>query len=86
MHGAGFTGSERLSEIVVGVEATAGGRVRILVASTEIGQGTNTILCQIGRGRAGDRLRIGRDPRGPNTAAVVPTSTDRGVAHVHDRR
>src|ERR1700720_2267750 len=45
MHGAGFTGSgEDYLKSVVGLEATAEGRVRILVASTEIGQGTNTIL------------------------------------------
>ncbi len=48
MHGAGFTGSgEVYLSSVVGVEATMEGRVRILVASTEIGQGTNTILSQI---------------------------------------
>src|SRR5438132_2473859 len=48
MHGAGFTGSgEHHLKSVVGVEATAEGRVRILVASTEIGQGTQTILSQI---------------------------------------
>jgi CO/xanthine dehydrogenase Mo-binding subunit len=48
MHGAGFTGSgERYLESVAGVEALADGRVRILVSSTEIGQGTNTILSQI---------------------------------------
>ena len=48
LHGAGFTGSgERFLESVVGIEATSEGQVRILVASTEIGQGTNTILSQI---------------------------------------
>jgi CO/xanthine dehydrogenase Mo-binding subunit len=48
LHGAGFTGSgERFLQSVVGVEATAEGRVRILSSSTEIGQGTNTILTQI---------------------------------------
>ncbi|MCI0390650.1 MAG: xanthine dehydrogenase family protein molybdopterin-binding subunit [Acidobacteria bacterium] len=48
MHGAGFTGSgEVYLASVVGIEATAEGRVKILVASTEIGQGTNTILSQI---------------------------------------
>lgn len=48
MHGAGFTGSgERTLASVAGVEAGADGRVTILVASTEIGQGTNTILSQI---------------------------------------
>jgi CO/xanthine dehydrogenase Mo-binding subunit len=48
MHGAGFTGSgERYLQSIAGVEAAADGRVRILVSSTEIGQGTNTILAQI---------------------------------------
>jgi len=48
LHGAGFTGSgERYLESVVGLEATAEGNIRILVSSTEFGQGTNTILCQI---------------------------------------
>ena len=48
MHGAGFTGSgEVYLQSVVGAEATTDGRVRILAASTEIGQGTNTIFSQI---------------------------------------
>jgi CO/xanthine dehydrogenase Mo-binding subunit len=48
MHGAGFTGSgEVVLQSVVGIEAFEDGRVRILASSTEIGQGTNTILSQI---------------------------------------
>lgn len=48
MHGAGFTGSgEVFLQSVVGVEATAEGRVKVLAASTEIGQGTNTVFGQI---------------------------------------
>jgi CO/xanthine dehydrogenase Mo-binding subunit len=48
MHGAGFTGSgEVYLQSVVSAEATAKGKVRILTASTEIGQGTNTIFSQI---------------------------------------
>ncbi|HZG50958.1 MAG TPA: xanthine dehydrogenase family protein molybdopterin-binding subunit [Pyrinomonadaceae bacterium] len=48
MHGAGFTGSgEDYLKSIVGAEADAEGRVRILAASTEIGQGTNTIFAQI---------------------------------------
>jgi CO/xanthine dehydrogenase Mo-binding subunit len=48
MHGAGFTGSgERYLNSLVGMEATAEGKVRVLVSSTEFGQGTNTILAQI---------------------------------------
>ena len=48
LHGAGFTGSgERFLGSVVGVEACPNGSLRILVSSTEFGQGTNTALCQI---------------------------------------
>ncbi|HEX8286313.1 MAG TPA: xanthine dehydrogenase family protein molybdopterin-binding subunit [Pyrinomonadaceae bacterium] len=55
MHGAGFTGSgEKYLQSIVGCEATSEGRVRVLAASTEIGQGTKTIFAQI----AADALRI----------------------------
>jgi CO/xanthine dehydrogenase Mo-binding subunit len=55
MHGAGFTGSgEKYLQSIVGCEATADGRVRVLAASTEIGQGTNTIFAQI----AADALKL----------------------------
>jgi len=48
LHGAGFTGSgERYLGSVVGVEACADGSVRVVVSSTEFGQGTKTVLCQI---------------------------------------
>jgi CO/xanthine dehydrogenase Mo-binding subunit len=48
LHGAGFTGSgERYLDSVVGIEGTADGSVRVLVSSTEFGQGTNTVLCQV---------------------------------------
>ena len=55
MHGAGFTGSgeDHLASIV-SVEGTADGGVRVLSASTEIGQGTRTIFAQI----AADALDI----------------------------
>jgi CO/xanthine dehydrogenase Mo-binding subunit len=58
MHGAGFTGSgEVYLQSVVGCEATPEGKVRILAASTEIGQGTNTIFSQI----AADTLSLDFD-------------------------
>jgi len=58
MHGAGFTGSgERYLQSVAGVEADAQGKIRILVSSTEIGQGTNTVLSQI----VAETLRIDYD-------------------------
>src|SRR5208337_1492736 len=47
-HGAGFTGSgERNLNSLAGVDVTPEGKVRVLVASTEFGQGTNTVLSQI---------------------------------------
>lgn len=58
MHGAGFTGSgEDYLKSVVGAEVDAEGRVRVLAASTEIGQGTNTIFAQI----ASDALKLDYD-------------------------
>jgi CO/xanthine dehydrogenase Mo-binding subunit len=58
MHGAGFTGSgEKHLQSVVGCEATPEGRVRVLAASTEIGQGTNTIFAQV----AADALGLDYD-------------------------
>ena len=72
-HGAGFTGSgERYLNSMVGVEAMADGRVRVLASSTEMGQGTNTILAQI----AAETLRIDYDRieiATPDTQ-VVPNS------------
>ena len=70
MHGAGFTGSgEQHLASLVSIEAAADGRVRVLAASTEIGQGTNTVFAQI----AGDALGIDADDvevAQPDTAAV----------------
>jgi CO/xanthine dehydrogenase Mo-binding subunit len=48
LHGAGFTGSgEARMKAQAGVEITADGHARVLAGSTEIGQGTRTIFCQI---------------------------------------
>ena len=73
MHGAGFTGSgeDHLASIVA-VEGTREGRVRVLSASTEIGQGTNTIFSQI----AADALGVSVDDveiAQPDTS-MVPNS------------
>ncbi len=47
-HGSGFTGSgERYLNSLAGIDVMPEGRVRVLVSSTEFGQGTNTILPQI---------------------------------------
>lgn len=70
MHGAGFTGSgEKYLESIVGLEATKEGRVRVLAASTEIGQGTNTIFAQIAAEALGldyEQVEVAR----PDTAEV----------------
>jgi CO/xanthine dehydrogenase Mo-binding subunit len=48
LHGAGFTGSgEDYLASVATVEATEQGGIRVFAASTEMGQGTNTIFSQI---------------------------------------
>jgi CO/xanthine dehydrogenase Mo-binding subunit len=81
MHGAGFTGSgERYLQSVVGIEATADGRVRVLASSTEIGQGTNTILTQIAADTLGlpyDQVEIAQpDTAGvPNSGPTVASRT-----------
>lgn len=82
LHGAGFTGSgERYLASVVGVEGCADGRVRVLVSSTEFGQGTKTVLCQI----AAEALRLPYedvDIAQPDTQAVPnsgPTVASRTV-------
>jgi CO/xanthine dehydrogenase Mo-binding subunit len=57
-HGAGFTGSgERYLASIVSVEATRDGKIQVQVSSTEFGQGTKTILCQI----AAEALRLDYD-------------------------
>ena len=57
-HGAGFTGSgERRLNSLVAIELTPEGQPLILVSSTEFGQGTNTILCQV----AAQALRLPYD-------------------------
>ncbi|MDT4896892.1 MAG: hypothetical protein QOH25_1969 [Acidobacteriota bacterium] len=81
MHGAGFTGSgEKYLESVVGAEATVEGRVRILAASTEIGQGTNTIFAQIASEALNldyDSIEVAKPDTGnvPNSGPTVASRT-----------
>ena len=81
MHGAGFTGSgEVYLASVVGAEATAEGRVRILAASTEIGQGTNTVFSQIAAealGIDGDLIDVSQPDTAnvPNSGPTVASRT-----------
>ena len=73
MHGSGFTGSgERRLNSIVRIELTSEGRPRLLVSSTEFGQGTNTILSQV----CAQTLRIPYDEvlvAQPDTG-IVPNS------------
>lgn len=81
MHGAGFTGSgEVYLQSVVGVEATKDGHIKILSASTEIGQGTNTIFAQIVSDTLGiesDLIEIAQPDTGnvPNSGPTVASRT-----------
>jgi len=81
MHGAGFTGSgEVYLASVVGAEATPTGQVKILAASTEIGQGTNTIFAQIAADALGldqDQIEVTQpDTRNvPNSGPTVASRT-----------
>jgi len=81
MHGAGFTGSgEKYLQSIVGCEADAGGRVHVLAASTEIGQGTNTIFAQIAADALGldyDTVEVSRPDTGnvPNSGPTVASRT-----------
>jgi CO/xanthine dehydrogenase Mo-binding subunit len=72
-HGAGFTGSGevRLAS-VASLELTAAGEIRILVAATEMGQGTKTILPQL----VAETLGVGFDDVvfAPQDTAYVPNS------------
>ncbi len=72
-HGAGFTGSGEVHlASVASLELTVDGRIRILVASTEMGQGTRTILPQL----VADELGVEYDEveiAAPDTS-VVPDS------------
>ena len=72
-HGSGFTGSgEKKLQGTIALEALADGTFRILTASTEIGQGTKTIFCQL----AADALGVGMDKvvLAPQDTSLVPDS------------
>jgi len=72
-HGSGFTGSgERYLNSLAGLDVTPDGKVRVLVSSTEFGQGTNTILTQI----AAEAIGIPYDDviMAPPDTGIVPNS------------
>jgi CO/xanthine dehydrogenase Mo-binding subunit len=88
MHGAGFTGSgEVYLASVVELEATPEGIVRVLAASTEIGQGTNTVFSQIAADALGisyDRIEIAQPDTGavPNSGPTVASRTSMVVGNL----
>ena len=82
LHGAGFTGSgERRLKGKVRIDLETGGRLRIRTASTDIGQGTETVFRQL----AADAARVPMDHiafETPSTSAVPdsgPTVASRTV-------
>ena len=73
LHGSGFTGSgEKKLGGTVAVECVAEGEFRVLTASTEIGQGTKTIFCQIAADALGVPLE--RVTVAPQDTSLVPDS------------
>jgi CO/xanthine dehydrogenase Mo-binding subunit len=72
-HGSGFTGSgEKKLSGTVAVQCVAQGTFEILTASTEIGQGTKTIFCQIAADALGVPLE--RVTVAPQDTSRVPDS------------
>ena len=72
-HGSGFTGSgERYLSSLAGIDVSFEGKVRVLVSSTEFGQGTNTILAQV----AAEILGVDYDDvvMAPADTGIVPNS------------
>ena len=90
-HGSGFTGSgERYLNSLAGIDVTPHGKVRVLVSSTEFGQGTNTILTQI----AAEALDLSYDDVEmapcdthliPNSGPTVASRTSMVVGHLIER-
>jgi CO/xanthine dehydrogenase Mo-binding subunit len=72
-HGSGFTGSgERYLNSLAGVDVTPENEVRVLVSSTEFGQGTNTVLTQIAAEAIG--LDYADVIMAPADTGIVPNS------------
>jgi CO/xanthine dehydrogenase Mo-binding subunit len=90
-HGAGFTGSgERRLNSLVEIELTPHGQPRLLVSSTEFGQGTNTILCQIAAQTLRlpyDQILIAQPDTGyvPNSGPTVASRTAMVVGKLVER-
>ena len=90
-HGSGFTGSgERYLNSLAGVDVTPEGKLRVLVANTEFGQGTNTILTQIAAESVGidyDNVIMAPADTGivPNSGPTVASRTSMVVGRIIER-
>jgi CO/xanthine dehydrogenase Mo-binding subunit len=90
-HGSGFTGSgERYLNSLAGIDVPLGSKVRVLVSSTEFGQGTNTILTQIAAESLGlsyDDVEIVQPDTSivPNSGPTVASRTSMVVGKLIER-
>lgn len=81
LHGTGFTGSgEDYLQSIAAVESQPDGTVEVLVSSTEIGQGTETVFCQMAAEALGlpleqVRFRQPQTSRVPNSGPTVASRT-----------
>ena len=84
-HGAGFTGSgEVYLASKAAVALTRAGEIRVLSASTEFGQGTNTMFAQV----AADSLGVPFEwisVETPDTSPRARQRADRREPHLHGR-
>jgi CO/xanthine dehydrogenase Mo-binding subunit len=72
-HGAGFTGSGEVKlASVASLELTDEGRIRVLTASTEMGQGTKTIFPQVAAEQLG--VTVEEVEMAPQDTSIVPDS------------
>ncbi len=91
MHGAGFTGNgEVYLKSRVAVAGLADGRIEILAASTEIGQGTNTVFTQIAAASldydpADIVVAVPDTARVPNSGPTVASRTAMVVGRLIER-
>jgi len=91
LHGTGFTGSgEDYLKSKVTVRAYPDGTAEVLVSSTEIGQGTETVFCQIaaeGLALAIEKVRFAKPQtsRVPNSGPTVASRTTSIVGRLVER-
>jgi CO/xanthine dehydrogenase Mo-binding subunit len=72
-HGSGLTGSgAHYLNSLAGIDVTRDGKVRVLVSSTEFGQGTNTVLAQVAAEALG--LDYADVVMAPADTGIVPNS------------